>query len=91
MATFHWLHILSSSCLLSRCVFRPAFGWSADQHLGARHILIYLITTLTQTVCQLLNQQSDDSQQSLVNLAPVVQIVSNYQHLQGLGFFSLPI
>ena len=41
----HRLHISTSPCLLSRCVFRPALGWSADQHFGARHTLIYLIIT----------------------------------------------
>ena len=42
----HRLHISTSSCLLSRCVFRPALGWSADQHFSACHTIIYLITTI---------------------------------------------
>ena len=38
------LHISTSSCLLSRCVFRPALGCSSYTDISYQDIHIYLIT-----------------------------------------------
>ena len=44
------LHISTSSCLLSRCVFRPALGCSSYTDISYQDIHIYLITIITINV-----------------------------------------